>query len=125
MYILPDFPENSSNWLTPAEQALALERMAEDAGQTSDVFMEDGISEKFLGKWPGLYLAVTDWKVWWLSLALFCMVLSLSFGVYFPTLAATLGNGPTVSLLLCVPPWLFATVTSLMTAKYVAMHGRI
>ncbi|KAH9483064.1 MFS-type transporter cnsO [Psilocybe cubensis] len=118
MSVLPDFPENSSNWLTPAEKALAIKRMAEDSsGQETYVSLGDSTSNKLLGRWPGLYLAVTDWKVWWLSIALFFMVLSLSFGVYFPTIAATLGNGPTISLLLCVPPWLFATGASLYLAR--------
>lgn len=31
IFILPDFPENSSSWLSLAEQALAIRRMQEDA----------------------------------------------------------------------------------------------
>ncbi|KAF9569063.1 MFS general substrate transporter [Agrocybe pediades] len=123
MSILPDFPENSSNWLNPAEKALAMERMAGDATQVNFGFTHYDATGKFLGKWPGLSLAITDWKVWWLSLALFFMVVALSFGFYFPTLAATLGYGTTISLLLCVPPWLFATVTSLLLAKHSDKEG--
>ena len=120
MFILPDFPENSSNWLTPAEKALALERVARDTG---DISVQNATaiygtsSGKLLGRWPGLYLAVTDWKVWWLAVALFFMVAALSFGVYFPTLAATMGYGPIVSLLLCAPPWLFATAVALVVSR--------
>ncbi|KAF8974312.1 MFS general substrate transporter [Flammula alnicola] len=120
MYILPDFPENCSNWLTPSEKALAMQRMAEDSGHIDIEYdsTEDVISKGFLGRWPGLQLAVTDWKVWWLALTLLCIVTSLSFGAYFPTLSATLGYGPTVTLLLCVPPWLFATGTSLVLSRH-------
>jgi len=110
MFILPDFPENSSSWLSPSEKAVALERMAEDAGPEEDLTFGNGVELKeHLGRWPGLYLAIRDWKVWWLSATLTCMVSCLSFNAYFPTLSATMGYGPHITLLLCVPPWLFAT----------------
>jgi len=121
MYILPDFPENSSNWLTPSEKALALERMARDLGNSgleNAPPFHNATSAKLLGRWPGLHLAITDWKVWWLAFALLFMVTALSFGVYFPTLAATMGYGPTISLLLCAPPWLFATGVALAVSRH-------
>ncbi|KAF8913857.1 MFS general substrate transporter [Gymnopilus junonius] len=121
MYILPDFPENSSNWLTPSEKAIALERMSRDSGDSGAenvTSFGNTTSAKLLGRWPGLYLAVTDWKVWWLAFALLSMVTTLSFGVYFPTLAATMGYGPTISLLLCAPPWLFATGIALAISRH-------
>lgn len=121
MFVLPDFPENSSNWLTPAEKALAMKRMQEDAGHgdTQHVHLSDDLSKESLSRWPGLHLAVTDWKVWWLALTLLCIVISLSFNVYFPTLSATLGYGPIITLLLCAPPWLFATGVALSLSRYV------
>lgn len=121
MFILPDFPENSSSWLTPAEKALAMQRMQEDArgrNRQHDLDPPD-LSKRPLGRFPGLHLAVTDWKVWWLSFALLCIVTSLSFNVYFPTLTATLGYGPILTLLLCAPPWLFATGVALTLSRYV------
>ncbi len=121
MFILPDFPENSSSWLTPAEKTLAMQRMQEVAGSRSrqqDLDAPD-LSKQPLGHFPGLHLAVTDWKVWWLSVALLFLVTSLSFNVYFPTLTATLGYGPIVTLLLCAPPWLFATGVALTLSRYV------
>ena len=103
MYILPDFPEGSNTWLTPAEKVIAVQRMVEDVQAHTDLH---ATSE---GRFLGFHLAVSDWKVWWLALALTAMVLSLSFNAYFPTLVATLNYEPTFTLLLCAPPWLFAT----------------
>ncbi|OJA09418.1 hypothetical protein AZE42_03063 [Rhizopogon vesiculosus] len=103
MFILPDFPDTSAGWLTAEEQALARMRMKEDViGGNED--MED-----FKGGKSGLKQALSDWKVWWLALALTSLKLCLSFSTFFPTISATLGYNSTVSLLLCVPPWLFAT----------------
>lgn len=117
MFILPDFPENSSDWLTPAEKALAIERMQEDVGNNKYNMASSDLPKGFLRHFPGLHLAVTDWKVWWLALTLLCIVTSLSFNVYFPTLTSTLGYGPIVTLLLCAPPWLVATVVALALSR--------
>lgn len=122
MFILPDFPENST-WLTPEERALALLRIDEDSGQPNaatahSLSVQTSFEVKeFLGRWPGLRLAVTDGKVWFLALALTSMVISLSFHAYFPTLTATLGYGPTVTLLLCAPPWLVGTALALAISR--------
>ncbi|CUA74603.1 Nephrocystin-3 [Homo sapiens] [Rhizoctonia solani] len=103
IFILPDFPSTTS-WLSPMERRLAEVRMAEDAGGEAD---SDTREE---GAFYGLILAVKDWKVWWLALALTAQVVGLSFNAYFPTLTATLGYNDTISLLLCAPPWAFATI---------------
>jgi hypothetical protein len=68
IFVLPDFPTTTS-WLTPLERRLAEVRMAEDVGESD--------SEN-TGAPHGLYLAMTDWKVWWLSLALAAQVIGLS-----------------------------------------------
>ena len=111
MYILPDFPEGSNIWLTPAEKLLAVQRMVEDADAHADFHAASD------GQFSGFYLTISDWKVWWLALALTTMVVSLSFNAYFPTLAATLNYGPTFTLLLCVPPWLCATGVALLLSR--------
>jgi hypothetical protein len=103
MFIVPDFPATSSGWLTAEEQALAQFRIEEDVVRSDEEEMED-----LEGGKSGLKLALTDWKVWWLALELVIMDIFLSFGAFSPTLSATLGYSPTVSLLLCAPPWLFA-----------------
>ena len=108
MQILPDFPENTSGWLSLPEQRLAQMRMIEDAGPET-------ISEKH----NGFVLALTDWKVWWLALALTALVAALSYHVYFPTLSATMGYNRTITLLLCAPPWIFASVVALLLSRQV------
>ena len=111
IYILPDFPEDSNTWLTPAEKALAVQRMIEDVKVHTDLHTSGG---QFLG----FHLAVSDWKVWWLALIFTTLVTSLSFISYFPTLVATLNYEPTITLLLCVPPWVFATGAVLLISRY-------
>ncbi|KAG0708677.1 MFS general substrate transporter [Suillus ampliporus] len=109
-FILPDFPHNT-RWLTPEERALAISRLAEDGHGRVDV----------LGKrttMQGLRDAVSDWKVWWLSLALLIQFVALSFVIYFPTIVATLGYDTTVTLLLSAPPWVLATITSFTLSRY-------
>ncbi|KAG5343087.1 hypothetical protein C0989_000077 [Termitomyces sp. Mn162] len=103
IFVLPDFPANT-RWLTAEERALALRRMEEDVGV--------GDEEQTEGQGSGLWLAITDIKVWWLSFALTSQVVALSFNAFFPTLSATLGFNTTVSLLLCAPPFLFAVIVS-------------
>ena len=111
MYILPDFPEGPNTWLTQAEKVLAVQRMDEDVEVHNDL---NSASE---GRFLGFHLAVSDWKVWWLALALTSIITSLSFNGYFPTLVATLNYEPTITLLLCVPPWLFATGAVLLLSR--------
>jgi hypothetical protein len=107
IYILPDFPGTPARWLTPEERALANLRMIVDAGL--DDQCETRVKES---RTTGLVMALTDLKVWWLALALTSLVVSLSFNAFFPTLSETLGYNRTVTLLLCAPPWLFATLVA-------------
>ncbi|KAJ6515938.1 MFS general substrate transporter [Mycena sanguinolenta] len=116
MFILPDFPENSSDWLSPAEQSLAMRRMAEDSGMDEE---QDSRHKST----SGLFMALSDWKVWWLALTLTSLVMSLSFNAYFPTLAQTMGYGRTLTLLLCAPPWFFATFVSFAISRHSDQTG--
>lgn len=107
IFVLPDFPETSHGFLSPEEVRLAQFRMLEDVG-----ISDDEESERQGSRFPGLFQALSDWKVYWLALALTSLVVSLSFNAFFPTLTATLGYSPTVTLLLCAPPWIFATIVA-------------
>ncbi|KDR83789.1 hypothetical protein GALMADRAFT_55324 [Galerina marginata CBS 339.88] len=111
IFILPDFPATTS-WLTPQERALAMRRMEEDAAGVGD----EEQSEQ--GALAGLWMAITDWKVWWLALALTSQVVALSFNAYFPTLSATLGFNRTVTLLLCAPPFIFAALFAFVLSRH-------
>jgi MFS family permease len=114
IFILPDFPTTSSRWLTPEEARLAVRRMEEDAG------VGDESETEPQGQMAGLKMAVSDWRVWWLTIAQCSLVLSLTFNAFFPTLTATLGYDRTVTLLLCAPPWIFSTIVAFLVTRLVA-----
>ncbi|KAF7332162.1 MFS general substrate transporter [Mycena kentingensis (nom. inval.)] len=110
MFILPDFPETSADWLTTAEASLARRRMIEDVGEEDLEYKADPT----LGFW----LAIRDPKVWWLAVTLTFIVMSLSFNAYFPTLVATMGFGTTLTLLFCAPPWFVATFAAFAISRH-------
>ncbi|RPD66729.1 MFS general substrate transporter [Lentinus tigrinus ALCF2SS1-7] len=112
IFILPDFPSTSHGWLSPLEVRLAEKRMEEDVG------VGDEEQTETLGRFHGFTLALTDWKVWWLALALTSLVVSLSFNAFFPTLSATMGYNSTITLLLCAPPWVFATLVAFVMCRH-------
>ncbi|KAF9236336.1 MFS general substrate transporter [Melanogaster broomeanus] len=100
IFTIPDYPSSPVSWLTHEEHLLALRRVEED---DADSLEQDKLVS-------GLIAALSDWRVWWLSIAQLCLYAASSFGNFFPTLVATMGYGPTVSLLLCAPPWIFSTM---------------
>ncbi|KAG2134831.1 MFS general substrate transporter [Suillus clintonianus] len=111
MFILPDFPSGPARWLTPAEHALARKRMEEDSEG-------HGPAETSSGGFSDILSMMTDWRAWLVGTALSCCNASLSFNMFFPTLAATMGYSPTISLLLCVPPWIASTITAVAVARH-------
>ncbi|KAH7344160.1 MFS general substrate transporter [Rhizoctonia solani] len=115
VFILPDFP-NTTRWLSPEERRLAEVRMAEDVGGEVD---KDSSDE---GHLYGFFLAMKDWKVWWFAMALTGITIGLSFNAYFP-LTTTLGYSRNVSLLLCAPPWAFATLIGFINARHADKTG--
>ena len=120
IFILPDFPESDAGWLTLAERTLAHRRMVNDAVMDDfELWGTDSHSTKTKDIFMGLVMALQDWKVWWLFVATASMTVSLSFNVFFPTLSATMGYSRTVTLLLCAPPWVFATAAAFFGSRYV------
>lgn len=109
IWILPDFP-TTSKWLSPQERALAIKRMEEDGGV--------GDEQETEGHGNGLVLAILDWRVWFIAIALTSQVVALSFNAFFPTLTATLGYDRTVTLLLCAPPWGFAAIVAFVVSRH-------
>ncbi|KAH7928175.1 MFS general substrate transporter [Leucogyrophana mollusca] len=107
IFILPDFPHNT-RWLSPEERQLAVSRLREDGTSESD----DVTAMK------GLWMAVSDWKVWWFAVAATVQLLSQSFCIFFPTLSATMGFNTTISLVLCAPPWIFTTILAFALSRY-------
>lgn len=113
IFILPDFPESACSWLSPEERALAVRRMVEDTGVISGSAETDTKGRRQ----TGFFMAIRDWKVWWLAATLTSLVASLSFNAYFPTLMSTIGYSPTLTLLLCTPPWIFATLVAIALSR--------
>lgn len=112
IFILPDFPATTRRrWLSEQERLLAMRRMEEDAG------VGDEAETEVEGHAAGLVMALKDWKVWWMSVAMTAQVVCLSFNAYFPTLSATMGFGPTVSLLLCAPPFVFTAILAFFVSR--------
>ena len=114
IFILPDFP-TTTRWLTPLERELAIQRMAEDGGlniddeketETVPILTEKNaeVVEKTMREMSwltrhghGFWLALSDGKVWWLTIAFTAEITALSFTTFFPTLTKTLGFNTTVS----------------------------
>ncbi|KAG1781975.1 major facilitator superfamily domain-containing protein [Suillus placidus] len=110
MFILPNFPHNT-RWLTPEERSLAISRLADDGYGKMD-----GPEKRTTMQ--GLWDALSDWKVWWFSVALIVDYMALSFVIYFPTIVATMGYDATVTLLLAAPPWVVATIGAFALSRY-------
>ena len=131
VFVLPDFPSTSHRWLSPIEARLAQKRMEEDAG------VGDEGQAEVKGQGQILLNALTDRKVMYMALkyvilritrvrlnlsttrSITSIIISLSFNAFFPTLTATLGYNRTVTLLLCAPPWVFATLVAFAVTRYV------
>lgn len=114
--LIPDFPTTPASWLTTEEQILAQERMMEDVCGVEDNPVKNT-------RRSGLTEASTDWTVWWLALTTTFMNIMLSFQSFFPTLVATIGYGPIVSLLLCSPPWIIGVATSIWVMRHSDVTG--
>ncbi|KAL0955477.1 hypothetical protein HGRIS_001718 [Hohenbuehelia grisea] len=112
IFILPDFPSARQSWLTSAEQTLAEIRVSEEVGSQSTAASSQG------GHLAELADALSDWKIWWLTLLMTFAQLSFSFAIFFPTLTATLGYDRTKTLLLCAPPWIVATLAAFALTRH-------
>lgn len=108
-FVLPDFPET---WklLSPEMRNVAERRLAIEAAE-ADVDEAGGMSQV-----KGLKLALTDIKTYALAIAYMCITGTAGFQNFFPTLTATLGYNPTISLLLVAPPYIFMVFYSTLHA---------
>ena len=131
-FVLPNFPRTTS-WLTEEERQLAVWRLEEDIGEDDWV---DSSQQTFL---HGMKLAFQDIKTWILvGLSKPCLFFSLivvQMGIVFgfvaagtvtnlfPTVVATLGYSDVDSLLLTVPPYLFAVFACFCNAWHADKTG--
>ncbi|KAG2063011.1 MFS general substrate transporter, partial [Suillus decipiens] len=102
MFILPDFPHNT-RWLTPEERSVAISRLAQDGYGR----MDGPGKQTTMG---GFRNALSDWKVWWFTVALMIDHVTMSYDMYFPTIVATMGYGTRMTLLLTTPPLLLSMI---------------
>ena len=113
--VLPDFPETQQpGWLSEQEIRLAVLRMDEDSDSSASVAELQTQSESLKS---GFWMAISDSNVLLLTLAQGGHIVSTSFSVYFPTLAASLGYDRTTALLLCAPPYLTAAVFAFFVSR--------
>jgi MFS family permease len=117
MWLLPDYP-NNTRWLTSAERRLAQARLAEDAGEADQDSAEASVFE-------GFKMAIKDPKVPVFMLMCCSQLLGLSFVNFFPTLTSTLGYSTTVTLLMSAPPWIFASICTLIGAWHSDKTGEL
>lgn len=101
--VLPDFPA-TTRWLSREERALAAHRLRrldgfDDAAQAS--------------LWSGVLKAVTDYKVWLLTVIIFTKTSAATVTSFIPTLISTFNYTPTATLELVAPPYAFAALVSL------------
>lgn len=100
--VLPDFPDTWRS-LSPEMRRVANRRLAIDAAEADvDVGGASGMTQL-----RGLKLALTDSKVWILTIAYHAFIGAGGFQNFFPTLTRTLGFNNTISLLLVAPPYIF------------------
>ena len=114
------------------EQCLALRHMTDDGEMESNgsfgsdpavgVFQSgeednEDISQRRDCRHGGIFLAITDWKVWWFAVALAAQVIALAFNQFFLTLVGTLGFDRTVTLPLTAPPWIVASCAKFLNAR--------
>ena len=71
------------------------------------------------GHGAGLWLVIKDWKVWWMAIAMTSQVVVLRFDAYFLSLSATTGFEPTITLLLCAPPFVFTAIMAFAVSRLV------
>lgn len=123
LFILPDFPA-TTRWLSPLERKLAVKRMAEDAGVVdADREEINVLSAVATDRKPrfdhGFWLAVSDWKVWWFTVAHMSLAVAMSFNNFFPTLAGTLGFNRTMTLMLVAPPYVLTAPVVFFMSRFV------
>ncbi|CAG9982447.1 unnamed protein product [Clonostachys byssicola] len=107
-FILPDLPHNTRGF-SEDELRVAQIRMIEDVG-------EEDVDSEHDGVFTGLIMCLKDPKIYVMILASFLFVCGLTFNAFFPTLTQTLGYSYVPTLLMSAPPWVFASIVSLINA---------
>ncbi|KAL4251559.1 MFS transporter superfamily protein [Abortiporus biennis] len=106
-FILVDFPATAS-FLTPEEKAYVLWKKRYD---NSSVGEEEHFEMRHL------YAALMDWQIW-IQILVYMSVIGPLYGIslFLPSIINGFGFGTTISQLLTVPPYVFATIVLLIFA---------
>ncbi|KAF2669522.1 MFS transporter [Microthyrium microscopicum] len=107
MFILPDYP-HSTRFLTPDERAIAMRRVQDQSG------VKDSTKGSLM---TGLKMALTDYKVWLLSLIIITKTSAGAVTSFIPTLVGTFGLGRVNTLLLVAPPYVCAAAMTLVISR--------
>ncbi|CZR52008.1 related to allantoate permease [Phialocephala subalpina] len=113
MFLLPDCPESSTGstkWLLNKEERLvAMERMKRDRVSNT----EEGKGSV----WRGLKLACMDFKTWIFVVMLIANHTAYGFNYFYPSIVKGFNLGSTtITLVLTSPPYLLATISSMLFA---------
>ncbi|OAA56779.1 MFS transporter [Cordyceps fumosorosea ARSEF 2679] len=103
VFVLPDFPANTA-WLTEEERALAVHRLHGSRDEERGPLLQ------------GLKMALTDYKVWLLTLVVILKTSAGAVTQFIPTLVATLHYGKVQTLLMTAPPFVFAAIVALVVS---------
>ncbi|WWC64418.1 uncharacterized protein I303_107028 [Kwoniella dejecticola CBS 10117] len=107
-FLLPDLPHNTKGF-SEEELEVAQLRLLEDVGEADQDSADQGVFD-------GFFMAIKDVKIYVMCFALTAYVVGLSFNAFFPSLTGTLGFSYIPTLLMSSPPWVFATIVSMVNA---------
>ncbi|RYP25233.1 hypothetical protein DL765_000114 [Monosporascus sp. GIB2] len=105
-FLLPNTPLQT-RWLTEEERQLAHHRVARD---TTDKRYAPSST------WAGLWDAAKDYRTWVFALMANLHLSANGFKNYMPTAVESLGFSTTITLVLTCPPYLLASITSVLVS---------
>lgn len=115
-FILPDNPSNTK-FLNQQEKDIMQWKMKQDVG-TDD---SDKVAKE--STMTGLWLAVSDIKVWLVTLTLTFLVAAAGVTNFFPSVVQTLNFNRTTTLCLTAPPYCIAVVATFLWARHADKTG--
>lgn len=115
-WILPDTPSNTK-FLNQQEKDIIQWKLRQDTGA------EEQVEVKKLSTKTDFKLAVTDVKVWLVTLTLTLLVAAAGVTNFFPSVVQTLGFNRTITLCLTAPPYCLAVVATFLWSSHADKTG--
>jgi MFS family permease len=115
-WLVQDWPDQETKFLTPLEKQMVLERLKADTGLASQGTFNMRVVKR----------AALDWKSWLFMFSYIGVAMPIySQSIFTPTIIASLGKWTTPqSLLLSTPPYVFAFITTMVTAYFSDKTGK-